>query len=167
MDYAWKILNSVLTFKSVEDAKAKINREFYYHHDKEECLCLIPDLKEMLPSELYTSFELIVKNFIAVNKEVEKKAQCKLVQDRVPWEDLKKHFPSDNCFKDSVALTVIGMTDAFTTRESRKEFMAKDFSYANAKQFDFNAATHISVNRINKTQTVNNQKVTNDLIMEE
>ncbi len=139
----------------MEDAKAKISEELFYHNDKEDGLRLIPDLKEILPLEVYTTFELIAKDYaaiqIAATTESEEKNRRESALTSVPWENLKQNLPSDSFFKDSVVLTVIALGAAYTTIEGRKEVMGKINHYQLANEF--NADTSSSSNQ-NKKQRV-------------
>lgn len=124
----------------MEDAKAKISSQFYHHHDNEECLCLPPDLKEMVPLEIYKTFELVGKTHCALIREANSVEEAK-VQDEVPWMELRKDLPSDNSFKDSIALTLIGLDDPWSTIDERAALMERDFSYDDNIDFNTDACS--------------------------
>ncbi len=126
--------------------------EFYHHSDKVEDLRFIPELKEMLPLDAFILFESIALNYIEKNiDQAESEEDYNRARDSVPWDDLKKQFPPEDSFKDSVSLKIIAIGEPYTSLENRKEVMGVNFSYANnANAFDFGTRSSAQPKENNK-----------------
>ncbi len=137
-----------MTFQSLADAKAKLDRKFFHSSDTYENLCLNRDYEALKPSDIYYIFVPIARDDVAAQVESDKKSEV----FKARWKELSvdtlresfkgTYIPNINAYtgeemyNDCISLIITDINAAATAKKSRGKMMKMGFNIIDEETSD-------------------------------